>query len=59
MAVAVIPSHQFKERMEKALVEMEEAPENEEEERRESKVKGPSRRLSKREKRKLQALKKL
>jgi predicted RNA-binding protein with PIN domain len=58
MAAAVIPSDQFKERMENASLRIEKAFENEEE-RRGLKKKGPSRRLSKKDKRKLSALKKL
>jgi predicted RNA-binding protein with PIN domain len=58
MAAAVIPSDQFKERMESASVRVEKAFENEEGGRG-LKKKGPSRRLSKKEKRKLSALKQL
>ncbi len=59
MAVAVIPSDQFSEKIEKAFVKAEEDPKNGEEEGRGLKRKGPSRRLSKKEKRKLATLKKL
>jgi predicted RNA-binding protein with PIN domain len=59
MAVAVIPSDQFSEKMEKASVKIEEDVKNGEDEGRGQKKKGPSRRLSKKEKRKLATLKKL
>jgi predicted RNA-binding protein with PIN domain len=59
MAVAVIPSDQFKEKVERAFNKIRDDFESEEEERRGLKRKGPSRRLSKKEKRKLAALKKL
>jgi predicted RNA-binding protein with PIN domain len=59
LTVAVIPSDQFKEKMEKAFVKIEENLEKVEEEGRGVKKKGPSRRLSKKEKRKLATLKKL
>jgi len=58
MAVAVIPSDQFKEKMETALIKGEkDFPD--EEERSGQKKKGPSRMLSKKEKRMRSALKKL
>jgi predicted RNA-binding protein with PIN domain len=59
MAVAVIPSDQFKEKMETASIEVEKGLRNDDEEGRGHKRKGPSRRLSKKEKRKLQAFRKL
>jgi len=59
MAVAVIPSDQFKEKMERSFVEVEKDLQNDDEEARGPKRKGPSRRLSKKEKRTLQALRKL
>jgi predicted RNA-binding protein with PIN domain len=59
MAVAVIPSDQFSEKMEQASVKTEEDLKNGESEGRGQKKKGPSRRLSKKEKRKLATLKKL
>jgi predicted RNA-binding protein with PIN domain len=59
MAVAVIPSDQFSEKMEKASVKSDEDLENAEDDGRGQKKKGPSRRLSKKEKRKLQAIRKL
>jgi predicted RNA-binding protein with PIN domain len=59
MAVAVIASDQFKEKMEKASIEVEQGLQNDDEEGRGLKRKGPSRRLSKKEKRKLQAFRKL
>ena len=59
MAVAVIPSDQFKKKMERAFNKIEDDFESEEEDRKGLKRKGPSRRLSKKEKRKLAALKKL
>jgi predicted RNA-binding protein with PIN domain len=58
MAVAVIPSDQFKEKMENAFIKGEKDFQ-EEEKRRGEKKKGPSRMLSKREKRMRSALKKL
>jgi len=58
MAVAVIPSDQFKERMENALMK-DEKDFQDEEERSGEKKKGPSRMLSKKEKRMRSALKKL
>ncbi len=58
VAVAVIPSDQFKEKMENALMKGEKDFQNEEERSREKK-KGPSRMLSKKEKRMRSALKKL
>ncbi len=59
MAVAVIPSDQFSEKMERAFTKAEEDLKNGEDEGREQKKKGPSRRLSKKEKRKLATLRKL
>jgi uncharacterized protein len=59
MAVTVIPSDQFKEKMERAIVNPEKEIEQDEEEGRGAKKKGPSRRLSKRERRARAALKKL
>jgi hypothetical protein len=59
MTVAVIPSDQFREKMERAFVKVEEDLENGEDEGRGVKRKGPSRRLSKKEKRMRSALKKL
>jgi predicted RNA-binding protein with PIN domain len=58
MAVAVIPSDQFKEKMENALMKGEKEFQDEEE-RSGEKKKGPSRMLSKKEKRMRSALKKL
>jgi predicted RNA-binding protein with PIN domain len=58
MAVAAVPSDQFKEKMEKALAKGEKDFQTEEETRGEKK-KGPSRMLSKKEKRMRSALKKL
>ena len=58
MAVAVIPSDQFKEKMENALMKGEKDFQ-EEEERTGEKKKGPSRMLSKKEKRKRSALRRL
>ncbi len=58
MAVAVIPSDQFKEKMETALIKGEKDFQDEEE-RSGQKKKGPSRMLSKKEKRMRSALKKL
>lgn len=59
MTVAVIPSDQFSEKMEQAPVRTVEDLRNGESEGRGQKKKGPSRRLSKKEKRQLQALRKL
>ncbi len=59
MAVAVIPSDQFKGKMERAIVKPEKEIEEDEEGGREAKKKGPSRRPSKRERRRRAALKKL
>lgn len=59
MAVAVIPADQFVKKMEGAFNKIEDNSENLGEERAGQKRKGPSRRLSKKEKRKLAALKKL
>lgn len=59
MAAAVIPSDQFKERMERTDLKIEKVFEEEVEEERSSKTKGPSRRLSKKERRLKAALKKL
>ena len=59
MAVAVISSDQFSEKMEKASAKAEEDLKNAEDEGRGQKKKGPSRRLSKKEKRKLEALRRL
>ena len=59
MAVAVIPSDEFKEKMERSFSKIEDDFESEEEERRGLKRKGPSRKLSKKEKRKRAALRKL
>jgi predicted RNA-binding protein with PIN domain len=58
MAVAVIPSDQFREKIENALVKGEKDFQDEEE-RSVEKKKGPSRMLSKKEKRMRSALKKL
>ena len=58
MALAVIPSDQFKERMENTLMKGEKDFQDEEERSREKK-RGPSRMLSKKEKRMRSALKKL
>jgi predicted RNA-binding protein with PIN domain len=58
MAVAVIPSDQFKEKMENALMKGEKDFQDEEERSREKK-RGPSRMLSKKEKRMRSALRKL
>jgi uncharacterized protein YaiI (UPF0178 family) len=58
MAVAVIPSVQFKEKMENALMKGKKDFQDEEE-RSGEKKKGPSRMLSKKEKRMRTALKKL
>jgi predicted RNA-binding protein with PIN domain len=59
MAVTVIPSGQFKEKMEGAMVHPEKEIEPDEEEGGGAKKKGPSRRLSKKERRARTALKKL
>jgi predicted RNA-binding protein with PIN domain len=59
MALAAISSDQFSEKMEKASVKTEEGLKNGDDEVKRQKKKGPSRRLSKKEKRKLQALRKL
>jgi predicted RNA-binding protein with PIN domain len=59
MAVAVIPSHQFKEKLEKNNIRMETEFDEEAEEGRELKRKGPSRRLSKKEKRLKAALRRI
>lgn len=60
MVVPVIPSDQFKEKMERSLVKVEEDVQGvKEEEERKQKKKGPSRMLSKKEKRIRAALKKL
>jgi predicted RNA-binding protein with PIN domain len=58
MVIAVIPADQFKEKMENVLIKGEKDFEEEEERSREKK-KGPSRTLSKKEKRMRSALKKL
>ncbi len=59
MVVPVIPSDQFKQRMERPAVRIEKAAGQDEEEGRGLKRKGPSRRLSKKERRARGALKKL
>jgi uncharacterized protein len=60
MTVAVIPSNQFKERMEGSAVQVvKKIEEEEDEEERRLKRKGPSRRLSKKERRLRAALRKL
>ena len=59
ISVAVIPSDQFKERMELNPAKMEREMEGDEEEEGGLKKKGPSRRLSKKERRTRAALKKL
>jgi hypothetical protein len=59
MAASVIPSDQFKEKMERADLKIEKGFEEEAGEERGSKKKGPSRMLSKRERRLQAALKKL
>jgi hypothetical protein len=59
MAVTVIPSGQFKEKMEGAMVHPEKEIEPDEEEGGGAKKKGPSRMLSKKERRARTALKKL
>ncbi len=58
MAAAVIPSDQFREKMERSVLKIEKDFEEEEGERG-GKTKGPSKRLSKKEKRTRTALKKL
>jgi LytS/YehU family sensor histidine kinase len=59
MSVTVIPSDQFQGKMERASIEIGKEIEQDEEEERGVKRKGPSRRLSKKEKRAILALKKL
>jgi len=59
MGVTVIPSDQFKEKMERAAVNIEKEIEQDEEGEGGVKKKGPSRKLSKRERRRRSALKKL
>lgn len=59
MSVTVIPSDQFQEKMEISSIRTEKAIEQDEEEERGEKRKGPSRRLSKKERRVRAALKKL
>lgn len=59
LAVAVIPSDQFREKMEISVLKTERDIEEEAEEERRFKRKGPSRMLSKKEKRLRTALKKL
>ena len=59
MGAAVIPSDQFRERMQMSTVRIEKGSEEDEDERTGMKRKGPSRRLSKKEKRARAALKKL
>lgn len=59
MTVPTIPSDQFKERMERSFTKIEEGYKQEEEEGKGLKKKGPSRMLSKKEKRARAALKKL
>ena len=59
LAVAVIPSDQFREKMERSALRMENDSEEEVDEERRFKKKGPSRMLSKKEKRLRTALKKL
>jgi predicted RNA-binding protein with PIN domain len=59
MDVAVIPSERFIEKIEQSEVQVDPPLEGQEEEGRSSKRKGPSRKLSKREKREKAALKKL
>jgi hypothetical protein len=58
MAIAVIPSDQFKEKIENTLMKGEKDLQDEEERSKEKK-RGPSRMLSKKEKRMRSALKKL
>jgi len=59
MAIPVIPSDQFREKIERSEEKGHEVFEKEEEEEKDFKKKGPSRRLSKKEKRAKAALKKL
>jgi len=59
MAIPVIPSDQFREKLERSEEKGHEVFEKEEEEEKDFKKKGPSRRLSKKEKRAKAALKKL
>ena len=59
MAIPVIPSDQFREKIEQSEEKGDEVFEKEEEEEKDFKKKGPSRRLSKKEKRAKAALKKL
>jgi hypothetical protein len=59
MSVSVVPSDQFRERMESAAFRPGRGKDEDEEEERAGKRKGPSRRLSKKEKRLRTALKKL
>ncbi len=59
LAVAVIPSDQFREKIERSVLRMESDSEEEVDEERRFKKKGPSRMLSKKEKRLRTALKKL
>jgi predicted RNA-binding protein with PIN domain len=59
MGAAVIPSDQFRDRMQMSTVTIEKGTEEDEDERTGMKRKGPSRRLSKKEKRARAALKKL
>jgi predicted RNA-binding protein with PIN domain len=59
LAVAVIPSDQFREKMERPVLRMERDSEKEVDEGRRFKKKGPSRMLSKKEKKLRTALKKL
>ena len=59
IAVPVIPSDQFKEKMERVAFKVDKELEQDEEGEGRTKKKGPSRRLSKREKRRREAFKKL
>jgi predicted RNA-binding protein with PIN domain len=59
MAIPVIPSNQFREKIERSEMKVNEVFEKEEEEERGFKGKGPSRRLSKKEKRAKAAFRKL
>jgi predicted RNA-binding protein with PIN domain len=59
IAVPVIPSDQFKEKMERVAFKVEKEREQDEEGEGRTKKKGPSRRLSKRERRRREALRKL
>jgi predicted RNA-binding protein with PIN domain len=59
IAVPVIPSDQFKEKMERVAFKVDKEIEQDEEGEGGAKKKGPSRRLSKREKRRREALRKL